>query len=524
MYIKNILLSILVVLISIGFASSQIVFQKTYGGPSYDIGYAVQQNFDGGYILAGAQHSFSLGTYDDYVIRTNEYGDTLWTRTYGDSLDEFAYSVKQTPDGGFIICGYTASFGAGNNDVYLIRINSSGDTLWTRTYGGVNDDEGNAVAVTNDGGFMIIGNTKSYGAGNDDVYMIRTNSAGDTLWTKIFGGSGEDQARSMNKTDDGGYIITGFTNSYGQGNGDVLLIKTDSSGNILFTKTYGWIDIEEGKWGEQTGDGGYALIGVSGIGVTNVYFIKTNAQGDTVFTRMFGGISATLDLGYSLHQTNDGGYILAGSTRDINLGDYNIYMVRLDNNYDTLWTRLFSGTLNEEPYALIPTSDGGFAIAGYTESTGAGHNDMYLIKFDSLGNGGCNQSNPFSIVSNIPIYTNSPTPLVSSGGVVGSTETMVGSNAIVTTLCSAVGTKNIRTNNLINIYPNPANDAVTIHFESGITNYELRIKDVMGNEIYSHLFAGNDAIINVSKWSEGVYFYEVKGEKETAGGKLVIQK
>jgi hypothetical protein len=169
---------------------------------------------------------------DFYLIKTDSSGDTLWTRTYGgDDIDE-GFSVQQTADGGYVIAGVTESFGAGDMDVYLIKTDSSFDTLWTRTYSGEGDDHGYSVQQTDDGGYVIAGFTESFGAGEEDVYLIKTDSSGDTLWTRTYGGVGFDYGRSVQQTEDGGYVIAGYTNSFGAGGADVYLIKTDPDGMV----------------------------------------------------------------------------------------------------------------------------------------------------------------------------------------------------------------------------------------------------------------------------------------------------
>src|SRR5437867_391901 len=215
---------IVMLLSSISPSPAQTVFQRTYGGSGDDYGNAVQQTSDGGYIIAGSTSSFGVGG-DVYLIKTNALGDTLWTRTYGSPFDDYGYSVQQTSDGGYIITGSTGSCGPGCSDVKLIKTNSLGDTLWTRTYGGSFADRGYSVQHASDGGYIIVRSTPTCGSSDVDVYLIKTNALGDTLWTRTYGGSGNDYGNSVQQTSDGGYIVGGYTLSFGAGSSDVYLIK-----------------------------------------------------------------------------------------------------------------------------------------------------------------------------------------------------------------------------------------------------------------------------------------------------------
>ncbi|MCP4631383.1 MAG: T9SS type A sorting domain-containing protein, partial [candidate division Zixibacteria bacterium] len=190
---------------------------------------SVQQTTDGGYIIAGETGSYGAGNRDSYLIKTDSSGDTLWTQTYGGASHDIAESVQQTTDGGYILGGYTESYGAGNRDFYLIKTDSSGDTLWTRTYGGAAYDYAESVQQTTDGGYIMTGYTSSFGAGGADCYLIKTDSSGDTLWTRTYGGAIYDMAYSVQQTTDGGYIVAGGTNSFGPGSADFYLVKVEGA-------------------------------------------------------------------------------------------------------------------------------------------------------------------------------------------------------------------------------------------------------------------------------------------------------
>jgi hypothetical protein len=239
-------------------------------------------------------------------------------------------SVQQTTDGGYIVAGRTRSFGAGDFDVYLIKTNAAGDTVWARAYGGTFRDQGLSARQTTDGGYIVAGQTMS-GTGNFDVYLIKTNAAGDILWTRTYGGSDFDQGFSVRQTADGGYIVAGIAVSSGA-HEDVYLVKTDASGDTLWTRTYGGAGIDEGRSVQQTPDGGCIIAGRTtsfGAGGYDSYLIKTNSTGDTLWTRTHGGTGG--DWGYSVHQTTDGGYIIAGSTISFGAGGYDAYLVKTDS-------------------------------------------------------------------------------------------------------------------------------------------------------------------------------------------------
>jgi hypothetical protein len=205
---------------------------------------------------------------------------TAWTKTFGGSDEDRAYSVQQTSDGGYIIAGYTDSYGAGYNDVWLVKADSSGNMAWNKTFGGSGYDAGQSVQQTSDGGCIVAGYTYSYGAGYNDVWLIKTDSSGNMAWNKTFGGSDYDIGYSVQQTSDGGYVVAGETYSYGAGSADVWLIKTDSSGNMAWNKTFGGSDYDIGYSVQQTLDGGCIVAGYTGsygAGYDDVWLIKVTA-------------------------------------------------------------------------------------------------------------------------------------------------------------------------------------------------------------------------------------------------------
>ncbi len=389
---------------------AQITFVKFYSNAN---GYSVQQTSDGGYIMTGSN-------YYNYthinLIKTNANGDTLWTRTYGHDLGDYdiGYSVQQTNDGGYIIVATIASSNTSPIHLYLIKTNSTGDTLWTKTYGSTGNDYGYSVKQTLDSGFIIAGATDSLGAGGYDAFLIKTNSIGDTLWTKTYGGINDDEAKSVELTTDGGYIITGYTNSFGAGDNDVYLIKTDSIGDTLWTKTFGSVNYDIGYSVRQTSDGGFILVGTYNL----VYFclIKTNSIGDTLWTKnYYANVTNNNAQAYSVQQTIDGGYIFAGTAGNWVDGTSQSMLIKTNSMGDTLWTKYYSDGIN----FVQQSTDGGYIVTGEsslikTDSTGNSgcrwsNSSISLYSFPTL------ISNTSTIIKS-GCMVSSPSEPVGSGG------------------------------------------------------------------------------------------------------------
>ena len=377
---KKLLLILLIPMIGFGQG-----WETTFGGTNFDIGFSVQQTNDGGYIITGFTTPGN-GKDDVYFIKTDGSGNELWSKTFGGNSYDVGYCVQQTTDGGCIITGKTNSFGNGNYDVYLIKTDGSGNELWSKTFGGLEYDEGRSVQQTTDGGYIITGQTSSFGNGLRDVYLIKTDGSGNELWSKTFGGLEDDESRSVQQTTDGGYIITGKTGSFG--NADVWLIKTDGSGNEVWIKTFGGNSYDGRNSVQQTFDGGYVIIGYGdSFGNGDTYLIKTDSNGNELWSKTFGGTGAGTDNGNSVQQTSDGGYIITGSTTSLVGDGYDdVYFIKTDGSGNELWSKTFGGSEIDVGYCVQQTSDGGYVITGEKRSLGNSEADVYLIKTNGSGN------------------------------------------------------------------------------------------------------------------------------------------
>ncbi len=367
-------------------------WNMTFGGTDYDDGYSVQQTNDGGYIITGFTLSFGAGDWDVWLIKTDSVGIEEWNYTFGGTEYDRGYSVQQTNDGGYIITGCTCSFSAGYSDVWLIKTDTDGIEEWNYTFGGISEDWGYSVQQTNDSGYIIAGYTDSFGVGYSDVWLIKTDSDGIEEWNYTFGGTDYDRGFSVQQTNDSGYIIAGYTVSYDEDDTgcDVWLIKTDSVGIEEWNNTFGGTGISNkvdmGYSVQQTNDGGYIITGDTEIwfvSMSDVLLIKTDYYGNEEWYHTFGGSYS--DRGRSVQQTNDNGYIIAGWAFSFSVTDPDIWLIKTDSNGNADWNYIFGFGENSGDwgYSIQQTNDGGYIIAGATMPEGwmsLGSSTLYTVE------------------------------------------------------------------------------------------------------------------------------------------------
>ena len=376
---------------NIGMGSFYYRFVNTFGGSSDEIGESIQQTVDGGYIITGSTKSFGNGGKDVWLIKTDNEGNLEWNKTFGGENDDIGYSVTQTNFGGYIITGSTESFGNGGKDVWLIKTDSQGNEDWNQTFGDILNDVGESVQQTADGGFIIAGWTYSFSNGNSDSWLIKANSNGGEEWSKNFGGSNADVGLSVAQLNDGGYIVTGYTESLGSAAKDAWLYKTDMQGNPLVIELFGGSGDDIGESVLQTNDGGYIVTGYTesfGNGGNDIWLFRTDSDCNQEWSRTFGG--SNNDFGKSVRQTNDGGYIVTGWTNSSGSGNYDSWLIKTNSNGNEEWNQTFGGTDIDVGESVRQTNDGGYIIAGWTNSSGSGGYDFWLIKTDPEGNAGSN--------------------------------------------------------------------------------------------------------------------------------------
>lgn len=416
-------------------SSDLSALQMTYGGAAYDAVYDVIQTDDGGYIAVGNSASFdpSLLYYDVYLIKTDAAGNLQWQRTIGSPFWESGYGFNKTSDGGYIIVGSKTDPSSLTTDVYVIKVDGSGNVQWEKTFGGEKNDKARAVQQTLDGGYVIFGDSASFGSVpfQYDMYVIKVDVNGGKQWETVIGGDFTEWTWGGMQTSDGGYVVVGDTRSYSTPGGwaDAYLVKLDANGDQVWDQIYGDIKFDAGRSVLQTTDGGFMIAGEtvpSGSATSKAYLIKTDPAGNMQWSQTYGPSSQNT-MARSVKQTPDGGFIVAGDQNTAVGLDKNGYLLKVDALGGAQWEKTYGGPSIEFIYSVSITSDDGFILAGRTLSYGAGGYDAYLIKLDSNGE----HDDPWSDLGNGLAGTHGVPSLVGTGTLFpGDTMTLSLTNAL----------------------------------------------------------------------------------------------
>jgi hypothetical protein len=347
---------------------------RTFGGPNDDYCWSVRQTPDGGYIILRNTDSYGAGDAGVWLIKIDDAGYKVWERTVGGAGDDWGNSLQQTRDGGYVVTGYTAALGVSEFDVWFFKVDANGHALWQKTYRYAGGAVGKYVKQTQDGGYVVAAERAQPGGWPYDLWLIRTDSDGDTLWTRTYGGGSDEGAFWVDQTEDGGYAIAGYTSSFGAGEGDFWLVKADANGDTAWTKTFGGPRNDVCLSAGRTQDGGYILTGYTcsyGVGLCSIWLIKTDADGRESWNKALGG--EDYNYGEAVQQTADGGYVVGSTSEDV-------WLITMAAEGDTVWSRHYAWAGGERCGDVQQTKDGGYIIAGRTSSRGAGRTDVLLMK------------------------------------------------------------------------------------------------------------------------------------------------
>jgi uncharacterized delta-60 repeat protein len=392
-----------------------LVWAKSYGGANDDSAPSIQQTSDGGYIVAGYTRSFGAGYVDFWVLKLNSDGAVSWQKRYGSASWDYASLIQQTSDGEYIVAGYTQSFGAGGWDFWVLELNSEGTVAWQKTYGGASHDLAYSIQQTTDGGYIVAG------AGYGDLWVLKLKTKGSVAWQKAYSGSGSGCANSIQQTSDGGYIVAGV------GYGALCVLKLNTEGGVSWQKTYGGLDLDYATSIHQTSDGGYIVAGITssfGAGGSDFWVLKLNTDGTVSWQKTYGG--AKNEWAHSIQQTSDGGYIVAGLTGSFGAGSGDFWVLKLNSDGTVSWQKTYGGASGDAAYSIQQTSDGGYIVAGETDSFGAGGRDAWVLKLASDG------TIPFNPASGAQMTDTAAVPVDTNCTVADTTATVADTEATVT--------------------------------------------------------------------------------------------
>jgi hypothetical protein len=476
-------------------AQTTLQWQRAFGGSDSEEAFSVKQTLDGGYIVAGGTISNNGDVFgnhgggDFWVIKLSENGQLAWKKAYGGSNNENCYDVALTTDGGYILAGYTYSNNGqvmgnhGDIDAWIVKINSSGTIQWQKCFGGSGWDEAWSISQTMDGGFVFVGRTNSTDGdvsgfhGALDIWAVKLSFEGEIQWQKALGGSGIDLGYEIKQTSDGGFIISGESESDdgdasgSNGGGDYWVIKTNETGDVEWQQLLGGTALDRANDVCQLNDGSFVVFGHVSKGGGDVsqhysgydlWLVKLSSTGSLIWEKNYGGSGE--DFSGEIFPTLDGGFILAGSTNsndfDVvdNDGGVDVLLFRVDSLGSILWQKTLGGSKGERAYSVQQTTDGGYITAGFAWSNNGdvsgvhGDSDFWIVKLSPETS---STSNPTSI------------PL--------------------------------------NLYPNPARQWITLNLPITEPDMQVSITDELGKQVLSHTIR-TDEKLDISALEPGVYW------------------
>ncbi len=495
--------------------AQQFEWQKCYGGSGFDGCESVHQTKDGGYVAAGYTESvdgdvtINHGKADFWVVKTDPMGVLTWQRSLGGSSGDWARSVTETDGGNIVVAGYMVSIDGdvscnhGLQDFWVTKLDSAGGLLWDRCYGGAFDDEARVVRETPDGGLILAGSTLSNNgdvSGNHgwfDVWVVKTDRGGVIQWQKCYGGTENEKAFALDLCPDGGYVVAGhaWSNdgdvSGNHGGIDSWVIRIDSTGNLLWQRCLGGSASEYAFAVRHTADGGFVVANSShsndgdvtmNHGGGDCWVVKLDSLGNIVWERSLGG--SKLDFGKSVFPTQDGGYIVAASSESMdgdvsaNFGQVDYWMVKLDGMGNRVWEMNFGGPLNDTPSAVEQTADGGYIVAGTSNS-------------NTLQVGGNHGSSDFWMVR-------------------------LADTSMTTSVAG------LWQQHAVSLYPNPVQDRLTVGLEPSARGSNVFVHDLAGRAVREQKnVVGHAATVDVATLPPGVYLLRVNSGSATASRRFV---
>lgn len=537
-----------------------IQWQKTFGGSESDVANSIQQTSDGGFIIAGHTASVDgnvsgfHGSIDYWIVKTDLTGNITWQKTLGGTADDNAQSVQQTADGGYIVAGYTLSNDGdvsgnhGSYDCWVVKLTPTGNIAWQKALGSAGDEFASSIQQTTDGGYILAGRVN---INNTDYLVMKLDPSGNLTWEKTLGGSESDQAFSIKQTSDGGYIVAGSSISNdgdvsgNHGSNDYWVVKLDAAGNLTWQKAFGGTASEEARSIQQTADGGYIVAGLTGSddgdvsgnhGGQDYWVVKLSATGNLTWQKAFGGTSD--EIAQSVQQTSDGGYIIAGSSTSSrgqvsgNKGGQDYWIVKLDGTGNLLWQEAMGGTNIDQAQSIQQTAEGGYIVAGYTASNNGdvsgnhGSLDYWVVKLEPEiscnGSSGDNSSiqkvNMCHNGSTVAVHPCAVQGHLAHGDYLGSCVTYAANReTFIIEDKPKIG---------FSIYPNTSRGNFIAHLNYNVTGNKDAVIQVVntGGQIIKQLKVNKADKLNISLTANGIYFVRLISNNEVLTKKVTVIK
>ena len=364
-------------------AELKFTWKKSWGGNKRDKAMAVTEMSNGNLALAGYSRSFGKGRNDATVVCVSPKGRTLWYQSFGGKRIDEANAITSTADRHLVIAGVSQSFSKDHDkDFYIVKLKENGDFLWDKTVGGVESDVANGVAPTKDGGVVVVGTTESYGNGNKNLLVVRLGKNGEGIWRKVFGGKEDDVAKAVVATDDGGFVVVGGSQSFGtEQSYNIYMIKIDANGKQMWAKSYGEDRPDVARAITASGDGGFVVAGATesfGSKHKDLNVMRIDAKGNTMWHKIYGFKSKEYANGVAM--TPEGGVVVVGTTQSMGHGEYDFYVIELNKKGSLIWSNVYGGPDKDIAHDVISTKRGTFMIVGETESFGSGDFDFYMLE------------------------------------------------------------------------------------------------------------------------------------------------
>lgn len=463
------------------FTSQAQTFQRAYGGSSFDQGFDVVTLADGGSLVTGSTTSSGPGTENLLVMRTDALGNPVWSNTYGGQFNEVGTRARVHPDGGFVVLGHTDNSWGNLRSLYLLRLNDDGSLLWSRRVGSSGNDDATDFLILSDGGYLLTGNSGTLGSRR--LLLVRLDANGDLVWVQQPGSSGFDGGFSLAPASDGGFLVVGTTENLGPGQRDFFVIRYDAAGTQQWVRTYGGSGLEQALSAQPTDDGGWIIAGSTttfGSGNQSILVLRIDDLGAVQWTKAYGGQRS--DIVRRIVPAHGSGHILVGglqstpgASRDHGL------LMHIDDDGDVMWANTYGAGGQESGLHGVALVPNGYVATGY-RSEPATVFDLLLMRTDLVGQSGCDQESLDMPASDVTLAVTTPMPLNSTIGITTfdpPTQTGAGLPVLETyCLDMSTGIDSAPTTTSIRVFPNPAQDHLWV--ETAMVNPMLRLFDAHG--------------------------------------------